>query len=84
MIDFFVEPRRGGALQIPHYQYRRFNRTTRLFIKIFNHRGLRDKTENAEITYYINLQVTNHLSQFYQLRQKFFQFIHLQHICSIR
>jgi len=26
---FFVEPRRGAALQIPHYQYRRFNRTTR-------------------------------------------------------
>jgi len=29
MIDIFAEPRHGAALQIPHYQYRRFNRITR-------------------------------------------------------
>ncbi len=29
VLDFCAEPRRGTALQIPHYQYRRFNRTTR-------------------------------------------------------
>jgi hypothetical protein len=28
MIDLFVESRRGAALQIPNYQYRRFNHTT--------------------------------------------------------
>jgi hypothetical protein len=28
---FYVEPRHGAALQIPHYQYRRFNCTKRIY-----------------------------------------------------
>jgi len=32
MIDLFLEPRRGAALEIPNYQYRRFNRTTGYYV----------------------------------------------------
>jgi hypothetical protein len=34
ILDFCAEPRRGAALQIPHYQYHWFNRTTRYCLLI--------------------------------------------------
>ncbi len=64
MIDLFVEPRRGAALQTPNSQYRRFNRTTRYFLNFdfhfysgFQYFGFRNLTS----AYFLNYSYTHYL-----------------------